>query len=59
MKVRFHFDPLLGKPHIYSHGVDEDEYEDRTQTVMGIPLELVPLVRELFAKYHSDNKVPV
>ena len=30
---------------------DEAAFEDSTQTVMGIPLELVPAVRELIAKH--------
>ena len=30
---------------------DEAAYEDRTQSVMEIPVELVPLVRELLAKH--------
>ena len=28
MKVRLYIDPELGYPHIYTHGVDEDEVED-------------------------------
>ena len=30
---------------------DEAAFEDTTQTVMGIPNELVPLVRELLARH--------
>ena len=30
---------------------DEAAFEDQTQTVMGIPNELVSVVRELIAKY--------
>jgi len=30
---------------------DEAAYEDRTQSVMGIPVELVPAVRQLIAKH--------
>ena len=30
---------------------DEAAYEDRTQTFMEIPCELVPVVRELIAKH--------
>ena len=33
--------------------------EDRTQAVKGIPLALIPVVRELLAKYDSDSKVAV
>ena len=28
MYVRFHIDPETGLPHIYNHGVDEDEVEE-------------------------------
>ena len=27
MEIRFHFDPDTGPPHIYGHGVTEDEAE--------------------------------
>jgi len=32
---------------------DEAAYEDITQTFMGIPVDLVPLIRELIAKRAS------
>ncbi len=32
---------------------DEAAFEDRTQTVMEIPNELVPLVRELIARHQG------
>jgi hypothetical protein len=32
---------------------DEAAYEDREETMMGVPNELVPKVRELIAKYKS------
>ncbi len=32
---------------------DEARWEDVTQTVMEIPVELVPAVRELLAKHHE------
>lgn len=32
---------------------DEAAFEDRTQTVMEIPNELVPVVRELIAKHQG------
>ena len=32
---------------------DEAAFEDESQTVIEIPNELVPLVRELIAKYHQ------
>lgn len=32
---------------------DEAAYEDRTQSVVGVPIELVPAVRELIAKHES------
>ncbi len=28
MKIRFYFDEEMDAPHIYKHGVDEDEVED-------------------------------
>lgn len=37
---------------------DEAASEDERQVVMEIPVELVPAVRELLAKYYGDNKVP-
>ena len=36
---------------------DEAAFEDRAQTVMEIPLELVPAVRELLAEYYGRNSV--
>ncbi|MFV9629552.1 MAG: hypothetical protein ACNYWM_00505 [Methanosarcinales archaeon] len=32
---------------------DEASYEDRTQTTIDIPIELVPAVRELIAKHQT------
>ena len=32
---------------------DEDAFEDTKQTVMGIPTDLVPAVRELIAKHRK------
>jgi hypothetical protein len=32
---------------------DEAAFEDRTQTVMEIPTQLVPVVRELIAKHRA------
>ena len=63
MQVRFYIDPKTREPHIYNHGVTEEEiedevvaedeaaFEDSTQTVMEVPNELVPVVRELIAKH--------
>ncbi|MCI0617627.1 DUF4258 domain-containing protein [bacterium] len=31
MKIRFYIDPETGEPHIYEHGVDEDEVHDVLQ----------------------------
>jgi len=28
MNIRFYLDPATGEPHIYNHGVSEDEVED-------------------------------
>ena len=36
---------------------DEAAFEDRAQAVMEIPLELVPVVRELLAKYYGGDSV--
>ena len=35
---------------------DEVAFEDQTQTVMEIPTELVPMVRELIAKHQDTYK---
>jgi hypothetical protein len=32
---------------------DEAAFEDSTQTMIGVPNELVPAIRELFAKHHT------
>ncbi len=32
---------------------DEAAYEDRTQSIMEVPVELVPAVRELIAKHKA------
>ncbi len=37
---------------------DEATLQDQTQTVMEIPTELVPVVRELIARHHSKNSQP-
>jgi allophanate hydrolase subunit 1 len=34
---------------------DEAAYEDITQTTIDIPIELVPAVRELIAKYQTSH----
>lgn len=34
---------------------DEASFEDRTQTAMEVPIELVPVVRELIAKHRSKS----
>jgi hypothetical protein len=36
---------------------DEAAFAEQTQTVMEIPTELVPAVRELIAKHQGDKKV--
>ncbi|MGH8513327.1 MAG: hypothetical protein ACREV8_05185 [Gammaproteobacteria bacterium] len=38
---------------------DEATFEDQTQTVMEIPSELVPAVRELIARHEGEKKVRV
>ena len=35
---------------------DETAYEDRTQTIIEIPVQLVPTVRELIAKHQSSKR---
>lgn len=37
---------------------DEAIFEDQTQAVMEIPLELVPAVRKLLAKHSGSDAVP-
>jgi hypothetical protein len=32
---------------------DEAAFEEPTQTVMGVPTALVPVIRELIAKHHA------
>ena len=34
---------------------DETAYEDRTQTTIDVPVELVPAVRELIAKHQTSH----
>lgn len=34
---------------------DEAAYEDRTQTIIEIPVQLVPTVRELIAKHQASR----
>jgi hypothetical protein len=36
---------------------DEAAFEDPTQTVMEVPLELVPAIRELIAKHQESHSV--
>jgi hypothetical protein len=35
---------------------DEAAFEDRTQTVMEVPTELVPAIRDLIAQHQRDNR---
>ena len=37
---------------------DEAAFTNQTQTVMKIPIELIPAVRELLATYYEDQRVP-
>jgi len=37
---------------------DEAAFEDKKQTMMAIPVELVPAVRELLAKYYGSGQLP-
>jgi len=37
---------------------DEEIFTDQTRAVMEIPSELVPVVRELLARYYGDHRVP-
>lgn len=37
---------------------DEATFEDQTQAVMEIPLELVPAVRKLLAKHSGSDVIP-
>ncbi len=37
---------------------DEVAFADRTQTIMEIPIELIPAVRELLATYYRDQRIP-
>lgn len=35
---------------------DEAAFEDRTQTVMEVPTELVPAIRDLIARHQRDHR---
>lgn len=37
---------------------DEAALQDQTQTVMEIPTELAPVVRELIAKHYDQHNLP-
>lgn len=37
---------------------DESAFADQTQTLMDIPVQLVPVVRELLAEYYGGDKLP-
>jgi len=37
---------------------DEAAFADQAHAVMEIPIELVPVVRELLAKYSRDHRIP-
>jgi hypothetical protein len=39
--------------HYESQSEDEAAYEERTQTFVEVPVQLVPLVRELIAKHEG------
>jgi hypothetical protein len=34
---------------------DEAAFEDAAQTMMGVPNQLVPAIRELLAKHHAEK----
>jgi len=38
---------------------DEAAFDDQTQTVMEIPNELIPIVRELIAKYQKQMSLSI
>ena len=46
VQIRYYLDPETGEPHIYRHGVSEDEVEAALeaegQTLVMVPTELVP-----------------
>lgn len=57
VQIRFFFDPETDEPHILNHGVTEDEaaFRDEGHTVMEVPPELVPAIRELIAKHQQQK----
>jgi hypothetical protein len=48
MDIRFYIDPETSQPHIYRHGVTEEEAT--------VPKELLPAIRELIAKHKESRK---
>ena len=49
-KVIAHYEEMTGEQEVAE---DEAAFEDQTQAVMQIPLELVPAARELIARHQS------
>lgn len=49
-KVLAHYE---GQTEDVATAEDEAAYEDRTQSIMEVPVELVPAVRELIAKHKA------
>ena len=54
-KVIAHYEAQTGDEAIAEN---EATLQGQTQTVMEIPTELVPVVRELIARHHSKNSQP-
>jgi hypothetical protein len=54
MEVRSDLDPEIDLPHIYGHGITEEEVEyareQAGQGMMSIPENLLPAIRELPAR---------
>lgn len=52
-RVRRVLDHYEGQTEDEAVAEDEAAYEDRTQSLMEVPIELVPAVRQLIAKHES------
>lgn len=50
-RVRRVLDHYEDQPEDHAVAKDESAYEDRTQSLVEVPIELVPAVRELIAKH--------
>jgi hypothetical protein len=45
-----------GQTEVEAVAEDESAFENRTQTIVEVPIELVPVVRELIAKHTTKQR---